>query len=154
MFTLTRAVPINRPTDENRITREHVWTALARKARDGRAFVPGMTMCKVVEEGATSFVRELAVNNGPSFRERVTLHNEKLVIFEHMDAPQTSVVLNQIETDDAGEYLLRYTFLLEFTDVEHGSPEEAARREHAAKLPFAVDATLDAIHRMVAAGEL
>lgn len=154
MFTLTRAVPLNGPDSAIQITRQQIWKVLALKARDGRAFVPSITSCKVVEDGEDSFVRELSVNDGPPYRERVTLHNEKLIVFQHVDSPQTSVVLNQIETDEQGQLHLRYTYLLEFKGLLEGSEEEHARKDQLSKMPFAVDATLETARRMLAEGTL
>jgi hypothetical protein len=154
MFTLTRSVPINRPTDTVLVTREQVWKALTMKGRDGRPFVPPMTACAVLSGEDNNYVREIALNHGTPFRERVSVHSDKLIVFEHLDPPQTSVVLNQLEVDDQGEVCLRYTFLLEFDDLVHGSAEEAERKQALAGLPRAVDATLDTIHAMVERGEL
>jgi hypothetical protein len=155
MFSLTRSLPINRPDDKASVTRAQVWEALTRKARDGRAFVPGMTSCRVLEEhDKDNFVRELSVGDGAPFRERVSLVNEKLVVFAHVGGPQTSVVLNQLETDASGALCLRYTFLIEQDGVAPGSAEEKEMMRQLSQLPMALDATLDAIHAMAARGDL
>jgi hypothetical protein len=155
MFSLTRSVRINRPGDRSQLTRDQVWKGLMMKVRDGRAFVPNMTHCQVVSEEQGALVRELAMTNVPLFRERVTIHGDKLVVFEHVMPSRPNVVLNYLETDEAGELCLRYTFLLEFPDLSHGSEAEQARqRELGATLPKSVDATLDTMHRMAENGQL
>lgn len=154
MFTLTRSVPVNRTEDATRVTREQVWKALQMKGRDGRPFVPQMTHCRVLSGSDSDYIREISIQGGPKFRERVTLHSDKLIVFEHLDPPQSTVVLNQLETNEAGELCLRYTFLIEFISLAPGSAEEAEQKRKHASWPMAVDATLNTIHAMAARGEL
>ena len=153
MFTVSRALPVNPPDEEPRLTRADVWHGLELKANNALPFVPSISYCEVTERVSdTEFVREIEFR-GERSHERVTLEPQQRVTFERLDGSVLGRILNEIEEGDDGELALRFTYSLEIDGVPAGSEQE---REYAAGMESdylkAVGATLAAVRR-VAAGE-
>lgn len=156
MFTLTRAIPVNDPSDPTLpvLTRSHVWRGLVLKAENALPFVPKMTQCDVVEREGNVILRDVTFRGEPA-RERVTLTPEQQVRFERISGKTLGTILNAIEEDAEGNLALRFTFSLEREGVAPGSPEEQAyAKEMEGDYLGAVAATLGAIRQWVKEGAL
>lgn len=156
MFELSRAVPVNDPSDPDAPTlvRDQVWGGLVMKAENALPFVAKMTRCDVLERKENEILRDIMFRGEPA-RERVTLYPEELVRFERLSGKTLGTIENRIEEDGEGELQLRFSFALEREGIEPDSQEE---REYAKQIEgdylAAVDATLAAIRRAVAEDKL
>lgn len=134
MVTLTRSLPVNQP-GQAPLTRGQLWQALLLKVEDATLFVPGMTSCRVLERRGNEVFREIVWRGQPR-RQRVTLHPEHTVEFEHLSENARGKVVNQIEEDADGTLRLRFTFLLDaIAGIAPGSAEEQAYGAHERRLP-------------------
>lgn len=154
MLTLTRAVPVNQP-GQAPLTRGQLWQALLLKVENATLFVPGMTYCRVLERRGNEVFREI-VWRGQHRRQRVTLHPEHTVEFEHLSGNARGRVLNQIEEDEKGTLHLRFTFMIEEIDgIPPGSAEEQAYGERMKEdYQGAVQASLETARRLIVRGQL
>ncbi len=153
MFTVSRALPVNPPGEEPRLTRAEVWRGLEMKANNALPFVPSISYCVVTERiSDTQFVREIEFR-GERAHERVTLEPERRVTFERLDGSVSGHILNEVEESDDGDLQLRFTYSLEIAGVAAGSDEE---RDYAAGMEAdylkAVAATLGAVRKVAAQG--
>ena len=125
MFTITAAEPINRDADAIRVTPEQVWRGLQMRARNlDERFVPPGHRFEVIDDDGDVITRRVALDGRPEELQRVSFHGGRVVVFDFVEGGQRSVILNAIESDDDGEGQLRFTYLIEFTDIEHGSDAE------------------------------
>lgn len=156
MFRLSRAVPVNDPTnaDGPALTRSQVWQGLVMKAENALPFVAKMTKCEVLERRENEVIRDIVFRGEPA-RERVTLYPEHTVRFERLSGKTLGTIENHIEEDEEGELRLRFSFALEREGIPPDSQEE---REYADQIGgdylAAVDATLDAIRKAAAEEKL
>lgn len=156
MFTITRAIPVNDPTDPTQptLTRSQVWRGLVLKAENALPFVPKMTKCDVIERDANSLLRDV-VFRGDAARERVTFYPEHRVRFDRLSGPVRGTITNEIEEDASGKLMLRFTFSLAKEGIAPNSPEEQAYAQQTeADYLGAVQATLSAIRTWVKQGSL
>jgi len=154
MLTLTRSLPVNQPGQAS-LTRGQLWQALLLKVEDATLFVPGMTHCRVLERRGNEVFREIVWRGQPR-RQRVTLHPEHTVEFEHLSGNARGKVVNQIEEDADGTLRLRFTFLLDAIEgIAPGSAEEHAYGERMKEDYLgAVQATLETARRLMVSGQL
>lgn len=124
MVEVSRSFPVNEP-GEPVLRRAEVWHGLELKARNALPFVKRMQKCDVLEEHGGWLVRDIEIRD-EQHRERVTFTPQEQVRFERVEGPTTGYILNEIETDDAGELHLRFTFRLSRKGMEPGGPEEVA----------------------------
>lgn len=124
MFHVTGCEPVN-PPGAPPLTREALWSALVRKARDPVPFVPAISACRVLAEGPGWLERE-AVIRGEPVRERVTFFPPERVRFERLSGGARGTIENRIEEDRDGALALRFSFDLEVAGLEPGSPAERA----------------------------
>jgi hypothetical protein len=156
MFTLTRAIPVNDPSNPDLpvLSRGQVWRGLALKAENALPFVAKMTHCEIVEREGNVIVRDVVFRGEPA-RERVTHYPEHKVQFDRLSGKTRGTILNEIEEDSQGELSLRFTFSLEREDISPGSPEEQAyARQVESDYLGAVQSTLDAIRRWAKEGTI
>ena len=154
MLTLTQSVPVNQP-GQAPLTRGQLWQALLLKVEDATLFVPGMTHCRVLERRDNQVLREIVWRGQPR-RQRVTLHPEHTVEFEHLSGNARGKVLNQIEEDETGALHLRFTFLMEeIHGIPPGSAEEQAYGERMKEDYLgAVHASVETARRLMESGRL
>ncbi|WP_375399892.1 AtaL-like protein [uncultured Amnibacterium sp.] len=131
MFTTSTSVRFN-TGDLPELTPEQVWAGLVIRARNGdERFAPPGHRFEVIDDSDAAVVRRAYLADGREELQRITMHGERVMVFEFIEGPQKSVILCAIETDDEGEYRLRLTFLTTFPELVHHSVEEqefAARR--------------------------
>ena len=149
MIYVSHRLPVNVP-GQPELDRVAVWRGLVLKANNALPFVPAMTFCEVVARHSdTVFDRDIEFR-GQRFTERITLEEPHRVVFTRVAGPVLGTIANEIEglQDDLH---LRFSFALVVSGVEGGS---AAEGEYAASMAGdylkAVDATLNAVRRMVA----
>ena len=125
MFTTTTSVAINDGVEPT-LTPQQVWRGLKIRARNGDPrFVPPGHRFEILEDDGDSLMRRVHLADGRVELQRITFHNERLVVFDFVEGPQLGLILCLIETDAESRYCLRMTFLTEFADLPHGSPAEA-----------------------------
>lgn len=130
MFTITAAEPVNRPEDATRLTYEQVWRGLQMRARNlDERFVPPGHRFEVLDDDGDVITRRVALGDRPDELQRVSFHGGRVVVFDFVEGAQRSVILNTIESDPSGALQLRFTYLIQFTDVEPGSAEERRAAE-------------------------
>lgn len=130
MFTTTHAEPINKEGDTITLTPEQVWRALQIRARNGDdRFVPPGHRFEVLEDNGDRLLRRVHVEGREDELQEISFHGGRVNIFDFIEGPQRSVIICNLETDESGEYLLRFTFLVEFAEMPHGSEEEARLAE-------------------------
>jgi hypothetical protein len=128
MIYSTATVPVN-PDGETRLTREQAWKGLELKARDARLFLPpGLcTLCDVVEESATHFVRDATIA-GADLREIITLEPQSKVTFFQATGPREGAIVNELFEDDAGELQLKFYCYTGLRGKAPNGPEEQAEQ--------------------------
>jgi hypothetical protein len=156
MFTIGRSLPVNDRNNPPQVilTRDQVWQGLVFKAENAVPFVPGMTVCEVLERSGQELVRE-CVYKGDRLRERVTFHPQRAVDFERLSGNVRGTIRNEIEEDENGALHLRFTFSLAVQGIAHNSPEEHAyATAMEGDYVRAIGATLTTIRQLVAEGKL
>jgi hypothetical protein len=137
------------------LSRGQLWQALLLKVEDATLFVPGMTHCQVLERRGNEVLREIVWRGQPR-RQRVSLHPEHTVEFEHLSGSARGKVVNQIEQDESGALHLRFTFMLEA--IEGIAPDSAEEQAYGERMKEdylgAVQATLETARRLMASGRL
>ena len=130
MFTITAAQPVNPPGTAPRLTAAQVWEGLELRARvlDERFTPPGHHFEVLADEEA-GLTRRVQRAGQPEEVQRVTFHGDRVVVYDFVEGPQRSIILNAIETDDDGELALRFTYLIEYQDLVAGSAEERQAAE-------------------------
>lgn len=150
MISISRAVPVNPPNEAVQLTRDDVWDGLVLKAQNALPFVKAMNRCEVVARGDDTLLREIEIDGEP-FQERVTLTPKRQVRFERTRGRILGTIYNEIEDNDAGELVLRFSFKMDVSGVEPGSAQEIEyQRDMEQSYLRAVDSTLSAVRRLVA----
>jgi len=148
MYKLSRTVPVNEASKPF-LSRHDVWTGLMMKARNALPFVPQMTKCEVVEQGAGWVLRDILLGEEP-LREKVTFEPEQRVIFERVAGNEPGRIENTLGEDEHGNLTLTFSFALTRKGLE-GNPE--AEKKHFAPMEGmylnAVASTLAAVRRTV-----
>ena len=147
MISVSTTIPVNPADADIELTREDVWKGLEAKANDALPFVPAMTYCQVMNRSENVIEREIEFR-GDRHGERVTLNRPNGITFERLWGPVLGTIHNDIRQGGSGELELRFSFDLELTGVEAGSPEESSYQETmSADYLKAAQATLDATRR-------
>lgn len=154
MFTYSASIDVNPPGSAIRLTHPQVWRGLEIKAEAAIPFVPGMTLCEVLERYDDGFLREVVIR-GDRMKERITFTPPNEVHFERVDSPDNAGwITNLISESDHG-LLLTFTFSVRFPGIEPGSPAEAERGEGMKKTyKRAVEATLARVRELVSEGKI
>lgn len=130
MFTTTASVRIDNGVPPT-LTPQQVWQGLLLRARNGDdRFVPPGHRFVVEQDNGDNVLRRVYLADGVVELQRISFHDERLMVFDFIEGPQLGLIFCLLETDGNGEHCLRMTFLTEFAHLGHGSPEEA---EFAAK---------------------
>jgi Domain of unknown function (DUF1857) len=125
VFTVISSVPINPDGEPVRLTPEQVWRGLQIRARNGDdRFVPPGHRFEVVDDQGDVLTRRVYLEEREDELQRISFHGGRVAIFDFIEGGQRSVIVSSIETDDDGEYLLKFTYLVEFLGLDHGSEEE------------------------------
>jgi len=152
MISVSSTVPVNGPDETVVLDRADVWRGLLLKAENALPFVPAMTRCEVIERTHDTILRTIEFR-GQEFGERITFTPMQQVRFERTYGPILGTICNDIDEDDDGNLLLRFSFDLELEGVASGSTEE---QDYEATMKGdylkAAGATLAAVRRMVAEG--
>lgn len=150
MISISRAVPVNPPGEAVRLTRGDVWDGLVMKAQNALPFVKAMNRCEVIERSGNTLLREIEIDGEP-FQERVILTPQRQVRFERTRGRILGTIYNDIEENDGGELMLRFSFDMEINGVEPGSAQELEyERDMEGNYLRAVDSTLAAVRRLAA----
>ncbi len=148
MFTLSRTIPVNEPS-QTVLSRHDVWNGLVMKAHNALPYVPQMKKCEVVEEGAGWVLRDILLGE-EQMRERVTFEPERRVIFERVAGNEPGRIENTLGEDDKGNLTLTFSFSLTRKGLEN---DPVAERNHFAPMEGmyfnAVASTLAAVRRAV-----
>lgn len=152
----TPKIVANPPGEGIHLTREQLWQAMLWKARYPTLFVAPITAAEVLEEYSDGLLREIIHSDSKGtevIQERIFFAPMELVTFLRLTGKVHGQILNHIETDEAGQLTLRFSFTLSMPDATHGSPEEEAYRvEFADGYVRAVNATLAATREWVRTG--
>jgi hypothetical protein len=150
MIYVFREVAVNldlAPTQPT-LSRGEIWRGLVMKAENALPFVPGLAKCEVVERSPGSLVRDI-VFRGEEAREKVTFYPEEKVVFVRLSGNMDGFIVNEILGED-GDLRLRFSFALQLLGAPSDSAREREFREVVERdYVKAVDATLDAIRKMV-----
>ncbi|WP_437539101.1 SRPBCC family protein [Sorangium sp. So ce726] len=150
MIYVFREVAVNRDpaSTHPKLSRGEIWRGLVMKAENALPFVPGLAKCDVVQRSPGSLVRDI-VFRGEEAREKVTFYPEEKVVFVRQSGSIDGFIVNEILGED-GDLRLRFSFALQLLDAPSGSAREREFREVVEReYVKAVDATLDAIRKMV-----
>ncbi|QIW95582.1 hypothetical protein AMS68_001100 [Peltaster fructicola] len=147
--------PINPAGTSPALTRKQVWTGLQRKIRRAQDFVPVIKACDVLEDKGNEVIREAHFADGHSVKEVCKSYWPTRVDFHQ---PDGAVIMNTISDSPSlkdEEMNMTYTFEWRNQDVEEGSEkhkELVAKYRKMAQM--AVHSSIEALHKMAAAGEL
>ena len=135
------------------LTRDQIWKGLMMKVEGARPFVPLMTQCDVTERLENGVVRDL-VFDGLALRERIILYPMEKVEFIRVGiGEEMGTIWNEILEDETGELHLRFAFELEVPNLTKDMEQEY-REKRATGYLNAVQATLDHLRQLSAAGKL
>jgi len=152
----TPKIPANSPEQDVQLSRQQLWQAMVWKARYPTLFVAPIKECTVLEEFEDGLLRELVHQDKVGtelIQERIFLRPMTRVTFLRLSGSVHGHILNDIETNDAGELTLRFSYTLSLPDAKHHSEEEATyEREFAVGYVKAVNATLEATRDWVRTG--
>jgi hypothetical protein len=150
VISVSNSVQVNPPGEPVQLTRDDVWEGLLLKAENALPFVPAMTRCDVVERTPDTIVRTIEFR-GQELGERITFTPGREVRFDRTFGPVMGTIRNVIGEDEHGELELTFSFDLELTGVEPGSPAEREYEETmTGDYLKAAGSTLAAVRRMVA----
>lgn len=125
MFTVIASAPLNPDGETVQLTPDQVWQGLQVRARNGDdRFVPPGHRFEVIEDQGDVLTRRVQLEEREDEIQRISFHGGRVAVLDFIEGDQRSVILNSIETDEEGEYELKFTYLVEFRDLEHGSEDE------------------------------
>jgi hypothetical protein len=131
------------------LSRNDIWRGLVMKAENALPFVPGMAKCDIVKRMPNGLIRDI-VFRGKDARERVTLYPEEKVVFVRESGNVDGFIVNEVLGGDH-DLRLRFSFALQLVNAPSDSAEEREFRQVMERDYLkAVEATLDAIRKMVA----
>lgn len=156
MFTVIASAPINSEEEPIRLSPEQVWEGLQIRARNGDdRFVPPGHRFEVIDDQGDVLTRRVHLEDREYEVQRISFHGGRVAIFDFIEGGQRSVIVNSIETDEKGEYELKFTYLVEFRDLEHGSEAEVQlARDRRALMTGQPGNVLGVIRRLAAEGRV
>ena len=154
MFAYAASVDVNPPGATPVLTADQVWRGLVMKAENAVPFVPAMSSCAVLERWADGLLREV-VNDGKTFREKITFTPPVQVRFERLDSPEHAGWITNVISESSRGLLVTFTFAVRLPGVASDSDEEQrAGAAMKARYVGAIEATLKTVRRLVADGKL
>jgi hypothetical protein len=154
MYAYSATIAVNPAGEEIELTQDQVWRGLMMKAEYAIPFVPGMTVCDILERYDDGFLREVVIR-GERMKERITFTPSVEVYFERVNSPANAGwITNVVSQSDMG-LMLTFTFSVRFPGVETDSPAEQELGDRMrANYRAAVAATLRQIRALVRDGKL
>lgn len=143
MIRVSQELQVNNPGEETKLTRSQAWKGLQMKAANAVPFVPSITECKVIKEWDGGFLREI-IHAGERLQEVITLIPERVVHFRRISDKTPGDIFNELYYKEDGELALTFTFVLDISGVEQGSPEgDTFANELEQSYLVSIKATLD-----------
>ncbi|MEV4627344.1 AtaL-like protein [Micromonospora sp. NPDC049523] len=151
MINFTHTVLVNDDDDLPEIKADQLWTILEYKSRNPVLFVPSITKSEVIDDAGDQFVRRIVVRGAITVRERVLLEPHRRIVFEQLDSPYLTTIVNEMGEDDRGRLTFTLIATLSAPGIERSRRESGFVAENEAVFFDTARATVNSIRLYAAA---